>query len=163
MRVGIGYDVHRLTLGRKLILGGVEVPFELGLLGHSDADVLVHSIMDALLGSLSLGDIGQHFPDDDSAYKGIDSLLLLKKVKEIIDERGYQIANIDSIIIAQEPKLKSYIKMMEDNIAGVLELEVDQVSVKATTEEKLGFTGNIQGIKAQAVVLVERKENNEII
>ena len=145
MRIGRGYDVHRLTEGRKLILGGVDIPYEKGLLGHSDADVLLHAIMDALLGAAALGDIGQHFPDSDEAYKGISSLSLLKRVGEILAENGFLIENIDSTVIAQKPKLLPYRPGMMENIADALGLERDRVSVKATTEEGLGFTGNGEG------------------
>lgn len=154
MRLGQGYDVHRLTEGRKLILGGVDIPYEKGLLGHSDADVLLHAIMDALLGAAALGDIGQHFPDSDEAYKGISSLSLLKRVGEILAENGFLIENIDSTVIAQKPKLLPYRPGMMENIADALGLERDRVSVKATTEEGLGFTGNGEGIAAQAVCLL---------
>lgn len=154
MRIGQGYDVHRLVEGRKLILGGVEIPYEKGLLGHSDADVLLHAIMDALLGAAALGDIGQHFPDTDEKYKGISSLELLRRVGEILGENGFLIENIDSTVIAQRPKLLSYRPMMTENIAGALGIEKDQVSVKATTEEGLGFTGTGEGIAAQAVCLL---------
>lgn len=154
MRIGTGYDVHKLTEGRDLILGGVRVPYEKGLLGHSDADVLTHAIMDALLGSLALGDIGQHFPDNDPAYEGISSLKLLAKVKELVDNELYGIENIDATIIAQRPKLASYIPQMKENIAAVLGLCPTQVNIKATTEEGLGFTGAGLGIAAQAVCLV---------
>lgn len=154
MRIGQGYDVHRLTEGRKLILGGVDIPYEKGLLGHSDADVLLHAIMDALLGAAALGDIGQHFPDSDEAYKGISSLSLLKRVGEILAENGFLIENIDSTVIAQKPKLLPYRPGMMENIADALGLERDRVSVKATTEEGLGFTGNGEGIAAQAVCLL---------
>lgn len=157
MRIGHGYDVHRLTEGRKLILGGVEIPYEKGLLGHSDADVLVHAIMDSMLGALALGDIGKHFPDSDPAYKGADSMELLKKVCEIIGEQGYMIGNIDSTVCAQKPKLSPYIETMRENIAKVCGCNVSQVSVKATTEEKLGFTGEGLGISATAVCLLEKK------
>lgn len=162
MRIGIGYDVHKFKKGRDLIIGGVKIPFDLGLDGHSDADVLVHSIMDALLGSLALGDIGLHFPDSDSEYKNIDSILLLKKVKELIEEKDYDISNIDSVVIAQKPKLIDYIEEMRLVISKTLAISIDKVSIKATTEEGLGFTGEIKGIKAEAVVLLERKKN-EII
>lgn len=151
MRVGTGYDVHQLVHGRKLILGGVEIPYEKGLLGHSDADVLIHAIMDALLGAAALGDIGKHFPDTDEAYKGISSMRLLQKVAELIEEQLYVIENIDATIIAQKPKLAPYIQQMKENIANVLGLEENQVNVKATTEEGLGFTGEGRGISAQAV------------
>lgn len=156
MRIGIGYDVHRLVEGRKLILGGVEIPYEKGLLGHSDADVLLHAIMDALLGAAALGDIGQHFPDSDPAYRGCDSRLLLVKVGEILREHGYCVENIDANIIAQRPKLAPYRDEMRENIAADLGLSIDQVSVKATTEEGLGFTGAGEGIAAQAVALILR-------
>ena len=154
MRIGTGYDVHRLVPERNLIVGGVKIPYEKGLLGHSDADVLLHAIMDALLGAAALGDIGLHFPDNDSAYKGISSLLLLKKTGELLLEKGYLIENIDSVIIAQEPKMRPYIEEMRKNIADVLEIEVEQVNVKATTEEGLGFTGAKEGIAASAVCLL---------
>ncbi len=154
MRVGTGYDVHRLVEGRDLILGGVTIPYEKGLLGHSDADVLLHAIMDALLGAAALGDIGQHFPDNDPAYKGISSLELLSRVGEILADNNYVVENIDSTIIAQAPKLKDHIPLMRARIAGALGLEVGQVSVKATTEEHLGFTGAGEGISAQAVCLL---------
>ena len=155
MRIGQGYDVHRLTEGRKLILGGVEIPHEKGLDGHSDADVLVHAIMDALLGAAALGDIGLLFPDTDDAYAGADSLKLLAKVKSVLDEKGYQICNIDSTVIAQRPKLRPYIDAMRCNIAGVLQIDPGKVSVKATTEEHLGFTGREEGIAAQAIALID--------
>ena len=151
MRVGLGYDVHKLVEDRKLILGGVEVPHTLGLLGHSDADVLVHAIMDALLGAAALGDIGKHFPDTDEAYKGADSMVLMARVRELIEEKGYVIENIDATIIAQKPKLRPYIDQMEENIAKVLRIERDQINVKATTEERLGFTGREEGMAAQAI------------
>ena len=154
MRIGTGYDVHRLVPERDLIVGGVKIPYEKGLLGHSDADVLLHAIMDAVLGAAALGDIGLHFPDNDSAYKGISSLLLLKKTGELLLEKGYLIENIDSVIIAQEPKMRPYIEEMRKNIADVLEIEVEQVNVKATTEEGLGFTGAKEGIAASAVCLL---------
>ena len=154
MRVGLGYDVHKLVEGRDLILGGVNIPYEKGLLGHSDADVLVHAIMDALLGAAALGDIGKHFPDTDPAYKGADSLQLLKHVGEILDEHLYVIDNIDATIIAQAPKMRPHIDTMRENIAGVLQIDVSQVNVKATTEEGLGFTGSKEGISAQAICLL---------
>ncbi len=154
MRIGTGYDVHRLTEGRKLIIGGVEIPYEKGLLGHSDADVLLHAVMDAMLGAAALGDIGLHFPDTDPAYEGADSMELLKKCGELLAEKLYFVQNIDATIIAQAPKLRPYIDQMRQNIAGALELEIDQVNVKATTEEHLGFTGEGLGISAQAVCLV---------
>lgn len=155
MRIGHGYDVHKLTENRKLILGGVEIPFELGLLGHSDADVLVHAIMDSLLGAAALGDIGKLFPDTDDAYKGADSMLLLKEVCRVLGENGYKIVNIDSTLIAQKPKLKDYIFSMRENIASVCNIDISAVSVKATTEEKLGFTGRLEGISAHAVCLID--------
>lgn len=151
MRVGIGYDVHRLVEGRKLILGGVEIPHTLGLLGHSDADVLVHAIMDAMLGAAALGDIGQHFPDTDPAYEGADSLQLLAHVGGLLAKEGYAVENIDATVIAQKPKLAPHIQKMRENIADTLHLERSQVNVKATTEERLGFTGREEGISAQAV------------
>lgn len=154
MRIGQGYDVHRLTEGRKLILGGVDIPYEKGLLGHSDADVLLHAIMDALLGAAALGDIGQHFPDTDERYKGISSIELLKRVGELLEKNGFLIENIDSTIIAQRPKLSGYRPQMTANIAAALGIEKEQVSVKATTEEGLGFTGAGEGIAAQAVCLL---------
>ena len=151
MRVGMGYDVHKLVEGRDLILGGVKVPHTLGLLGHSDADVLLHAIMDALLGAAALGDIGKHFPDTDPKYKGISSLKLLAHVGELIAQKGYAVENIDATVIAQKPKLRPYIEEMEKNIADTLGISEDQVNVKATTEEGLGFTGNETGISAQAI------------
>ena len=159
MRIGSGYDVHRLTEGRKLILGGVEIPFEKGLLGHSDADVLVHAVMDALLGAAALGDIGKHFPDTDPAYKGADSMQLLKEVRRLIEEKAYFIENIDATVIAQRPKLAGYIPQMKKNIADVLGLSEEQVNVKATTEEGLGFTGEGLGIAASAVCLLSEIQN----
>ena len=154
MRIGQGYDVHKLVQGRDLILGGVNIPYEKGLLGHSDADVLVHAVMDALLGAAALGDIGQHFPDTDPAYKGISSIELLKKVGELLDGKGYVIENIDATIIAQRPKLAQYRPQMAANIADALHLDVSRVSVKATTEEGLGFTGTGEGISSQAITLL---------
>lgn len=154
MRVGMGYDVHKLVEGRKLILGGVEIPHTLGLLGHSDADVLLHAIMDALLGAAALGDIGKHFPDTDPAYKGISSMKLLEHVGKLIEEKGYVIDNIDATIIAQKPKLRPYIEEMEQNIAKALGISKEQVNVKATTEEGLGFTGTEQGISSQAICML---------
>lgn len=155
MRIGHGYDVHKLTDNRKLILGGVDIPFELGLLGHSDADVLVHAIMDSLLGAAALGDIGKLFPDTDKAYEGADSIMLLRQVCRVLDDNGYKIVNIDSTLIAQKPKLKDYINSMRKNIAEACLIDVSAVSVKATTEEKLGFTGRLEGISAHAVCLIE--------
>lgn len=156
IRIGNGYDVHVLTEGRKLMLGGVEILHTKGVLGHSDGDVLVHAIMDAILGALALGDIGQHFPDTDMKYENIDSTILLKRVKELITKRGYKIINLDSIIVLQKPKVKPYIEAMRKRIAEVLEIDVEQVSVKATTEEKLGFTGDESGVKSYCVVLLEK-------
>ena len=154
MRIGQGYDVHRLVEGRKLIIGGVDIPYEKGLLGHSDADVLLHAVMDALLGAAALGDIGQHFPESDERYKGISSIALLKEVGKILQENGYMIENIDSTVIAQRPKLLPYRPQMAENIAAALGIEKEQVSVKATTEEGLGFTGTGEGISAQAIALL---------
>lgn len=151
MRVGIGYDVHRLTEDRKLILGGVEIAHDLGLDGHSDADVLIHAVMDALLGAAALGDIGKHFPDTDEAYRGISSMKLLAHVGELLQQQGYVIENIDATVIAQKPKLRPYMAQMEQNIAKVLAIADNQVNVKATTEEGLGFTGRQEGISAQAI------------
>ena len=155
MRIGTGYDVHRLVPDRKLIIGGVEIPYEKGLLGHSDADVLLHAICDAMLGAAALGDIGRHFPDSDPAYRGISSLLLLQKTAELLEERLFFIENIDATIIAQAPKLAPFIPGMKSNIAKALGLEESQVNVKATTEEGLGFTGAGEGIAAQAVCLIQ--------
>lgn len=157
MRIGQGYDVHRLSVGRELILGGEEIPYDKGLDGHSDADVLVHAIMDALLGAAALGDIGRHFPDTEEQYKGISSIELLRRVGKILFEYGYSIVNIDSTVIAQKPKLAPFISMMRKNIADALQIDVSKVSVKATTEEGLGFTGNCEGIAAQAVCLIEEE------
>ena len=155
MRIGHGYDVHRLVEGRDLILGGVRIPHETGLLGHSDADVLLHAVSDALLGAAGLGDIGKHFPDTDPQYKGADSLKLLQIVGEKVKEAGYRISNIDVTMIAQRPKLRPSIRMMEFNMAGALDLDVSRVNVKATTEERLGFTGQEQGMACHAVCLLE--------
>ena len=155
MRIGHGYDVHKLTEGRKLILGGVDIPYDKGLLGHSDADVLTHAIMDALLGAAALGDIGKLFPDNDPAYAGADSLVLLERVGERIAQAGYRVGNIDATILAQRPKLAPHIPQMRANLAHRLGLDVDQVSVKATTEEGLGFTGAGEGMAAHAVCLLE--------
>lgn len=157
MRIGIGYDVHRLVEDRKLIIGGVEIPFEKGLLGHSDADVLLHSIMDALLGAAAEGDIGRHFPDTDKQYKGISSIKLLEKVKEILDKDGFNIINIDSIIIAQKPKMAPYIENMRKSISDVLSITIEQINIKATTEEGLGFTGDGNGISAKTICLLTTK------
>ncbi|MBP1743512.1 MAG: 2-C-methyl-D-erythritol 2,4-cyclodiphosphate synthase [Firmicutes bacterium] len=156
MRIGIGYDVHKLVEDRALILGGENIPYERGLLGHSDADVLIHAIMDALLGAAALGDIGKHFPDSDKRYSGISSILLLKNVGGLLESKNYRVVNIDSVIIAQKPKMAPFIQQMRLNIAEALNLEVDQVSVKATTEEGLGFTGRSEGISSQSVCLLEK-------
>lgn len=158
MRIGHGYDVHRLTENRKLILGGVSIPYEKGLLGHSDADVLVHAVMDSLLGALALGDIGKHFPDTDPRYKGADSIELLKHVTGLINEKGYTLGNLDATVIAQAPKLAPYIEQMRKNIADAVGCDISQVNVKATTEEKLGFTGDGSGISAHCVCLLTEKD-----
>ena len=155
-RIGNGYDVHKLVVGRKLILGGIEIPHNLGLLGHSDADVLVHAIMDGLLGALALGDIGKHFPDTDDKYKGISSIKLLKDVACLIKNKGYEVVNIDSIVAAEQPKLKPYIDEMRKQVAEALGVEIEEISIKATTEERLGFTGREEGIKSYAVVLLKK-------
>ena len=157
MRIGHGYDVHRLAEGRRCIIGGVDIPHETGLLGHSDADVLTHAVMDALLGALALGDIGKHFPDTDPRYAGADSLALLRHVAALIDKEGWQLGNLDATVLAQAPKLAPHIMQMRENLAAALGCAVGQVSVKATTEEKLGFTGAKQGIAAHCVCLLERK------
>ena len=157
MRIGHGYDVHRLVEGRKLIMGGVDIPYEKGLLGHSDADVLLHAIADAILGALGEGDIGRHFPDTDPAFKGADSLKLLAHVMAIADQRGYELGNLDATIVAQRPKMAPHIPVMCANIARVLKSTVGQINVKATTEEGLGFTGSGEGISAHAVVLLIRR------
>ena len=154
MRIGTGYDVHRLTEDRKLILGGVEIEYEKGLLGHSDADVLIHAIMDALLGAAALGDIGKHFPDTDDAYKGISSIKLLEEVGRKVEEAGFFVENIDATIIAQKPKMRPYIDQMRENIAKALQIDITQVNVKATTEEGLGFTGSMEGISSQAICML---------
>lgn len=158
MRIGHGYDVHRLVEGRKLILGGVEIPYEKGLDGHSDADVLTHALMDALLGAAALGDIGKLFPDNDDAFLGADSIELLKKVCAVLDAKGYEIGNVDCTAIAQRPKLAPYISVMRGILAEAMKIDIDCVSVKATTEEKLGFTGEGLGISAHAVALIDRKK-----
>ena len=158
-RVGCGYDVHRLVEGRKLILGGVEIPYERGLLGHSDADVLLHALMDALLGAAAMGDIGLHFPDNDPAYEGADSRMLLRKVKGMLVNSGYVINNVDMTVIAQAPRLRPYIEKMQENIAADLVIPADRVNVKATTEEHLGFTGRGEGISAQAVCSIDRMQD----
>lgn len=155
-RIGHGYDVHRLAEGRRLILGGVDIPYEKGLLGHSDADVLVHAIMDSILGALALGDIGKLFPDNDSAYKGADSMKLLEQVVSIAEEKGFTVGNIDSTILCQAPKLAGYIDNMRENIAKACNTDVGNISVKATTEEKLGFTGSGEGIAAHAVCIMQK-------
>lgn len=159
MRVGMGYDVHRLVEDRDLIIGGVKIPYEKGLLGHSDADVLLHAISDALLGAAALGDIGKHFPDTDPAYKGISSLLLLEKVGQLLEEKGFLIENIDATIIAQAPKMRPHIDTMRENIAKALGITVEQVNVKATTEEGLGFTGSGEGISSQAICMLTSPYN----
>lgn len=159
MRIGMGYDVHRLMEGRDLILGGVKIPYEKGLLGHSDADVLLHAVMDALLGAAALGDIGKHFPDTDPAYEGASSMRLLEHVGKLLEERLYVVENIDATIIAQRPKMAPHIEKMRRNIAAALHLELDQVNVKATTEEGLGFTGTGEGISAQAVACLDSIRN----
>ncbi len=155
-RIGHGYDVHRLVPGRALILGGVNVPYEKGLLGHSDADVLVHAVMDALLGALALGDIGYHFPDTDPTYEGASSMVLLSRVAEMMQARGYHVGNIDATVLAERPKLRPYIATMQENVAEALGCSTEQVNIKATTEEKLGFTGAGEGIAAHAVCLLEK-------
>ena len=157
-RTGIGFDAHALVEGRPLVIGGVNIPHSRGLLGHSDADVLVHAVMDAILGALALGDIGEHFPDTDDEFKGADSLVLLSRVQKIIEDKGYSCENLDSIIIAEKPNLKSYIGEMRENLASVLKINLDQLSIKATTTEHMGFTGREEGIAAQAIVLL--KSNN---
>ena len=156
IRIGSGYDVHQLTEGRKLVLGGVEIPFERGLLGHSDADVLVHALMDALLGAAALGDIGRHFPDTDEEYRGISSLVLLSKVKELLSENFYSIGNADVTVIAQKPKISPYIEEMRANISEVLDIEISRINIKGTTTERLGFTGREEGIAAEAVCSIYR-------
>ncbi len=155
MRIGHGYDVHRLVEGRRLIIGGVDIPYDKGLLGHSDADVLTHAIMDSILGALALGDIGKHFPDTSSEFCGIDSLVLLGRVASLMRERGYAISNIDATVIAQAPKMSPFIEKMRENIAKVLETDINNVNIKATTEEKLGFTGEGLGVSAHSVCLLK--------
>jgi 2-C-methyl-D-erythritol 2,4-cyclodiphosphate synthase len=155
MRIGTGYDVHRLVEGKNLIIGGVHIPYGKGLLGHSDADVLLHAIMDSLLGAAALGDIGKHFPDSDVKYKNINSMKLLEEVKNLIGHNGYKIINVDATIIAQNPKVSPYIEKMRENIAGVLDISIDMINVKATTEEGLGFTGKGEGIAAQGICLID--------
>ncbi|KXZ38951.1 2-C-methyl-D-erythritol 2,4-cyclodiphosphate synthase [Alkalithermobacter thermoalcaliphilus JW-YL-7 = DSM 7308] len=156
MRVGIGYDVHKLVEGRDLYIGGVKIPYEKGLLGHSDADVLLHAIKDALLGAAALGDIGRHFPDTDDKYKGVSSLFLLKQVNDKLKNKGYKCNNVDCIIVAQKPKMAPYIHQMRENIAKALEIDIDDVNVKATTTEKLGFEGREEGISAHAIVSIDK-------
>ncbi|MBQ8278662.1 MAG: 2-C-methyl-D-erythritol 2,4-cyclodiphosphate synthase [Roseburia sp.] len=162
MRVGLGYDVHKLVEGRDLIIGGVTIPHTLGLLGHSDADVLLHAIMDAVLGAAGLGDIGKHFPDTDPAYKGISSIKLMEHVAALIEEKGYVVENIDATIIAQKPKMRPHIPQMEENIAKAMNISVDQINVKATTEEGLGFTGTEQGISSQAICCLTTIYENSV-
>ena len=157
IRVGHGYDVHRFADDRKLILGGVDIPYEKGLLGHSDADVLVHAIMDSMLGAAALGDIGIHFPDTDPKYSGADSIELLKEVVRLLKEKGFAVSNIDATVIAQKPKLKPYIEKMRERIANAMDTDIENVSIKATTEEKLGFTGRLEGISAHCVSLIEKE------
>lgn len=157
MRIGIGYDVHQLCENRKLILGGVEIPFERGLLGHSDADVLIHAIMDAILGALGLGDIGKHFPDKDPAYSGISSVKLLQRVTQLMKQNGYKIGNVDAVVIAQRPKIGPHFPAMKEILAGAMECDPERINLKATTEEKLGFTGREEGMAAEAVCLLEKE------
>lgn len=157
MRIGLGYDVHKLVNDRKLILGGVDIPYEKGLLGHSDADVLIHAIMDSILGAAALGDIGKHFPDNDKVYKCISSIILLGKVGTLLENSNYEIINIDSTIIAQSPKMAPYISLMRENISAALRISIDLVNVKATTEEGLGFTGSGEGISSQSICLIKNK------
>lgn len=157
MRIGIGYDVHKLCENRKLILGGVYIPFELGLLGHSDADVLLHAISDALLGAAALGDIGKHFPDTDQSYKNIDSMILLDRVNNLLKENNYIISNIDATVVCQKPKLAPYIEQMRNNISACLKVDISQVNIKATTTETLGFEGRKEGISSHAVCLIEKR------
>lgn len=162
MRVGLGYDVHKLVENRKLILGGVEIPYEKGLLGHSDADVLIHAIMDSLLGACALGDIGRHFPDTDNDFKGISSITLLKETGRLILKAGYKVNNIDATIIAQKPKMLPYIENMRENISKALDINIDMINIKATTEEGLGFTGELLGISAQSIASVESHKDSKI-
>jgi 2-C-methyl-D-erythritol 2,4-cyclodiphosphate synthase len=157
MRIGHGYDVHKLVEGRELILGGVHIPHSLGLLGHSDADVLLHAISDAILGAAALGDIGKHFPDTDERFRGADSLVLLREVVRLVEQEGYRLGNLDAIVIAQQPKLRPYIDNMRQNIADACHADISQISVKATTEERLGFTGREEGISAHCVCLLEKE------
>lgn len=155
MRIGIGIDAHRLVEGRPLILGGVEIPYEQGLLGHSDADVLTHAVMDALLGALALGDIGQHFPPSEESYRGADSVILLRRVMHLIGQKGYQVGNLDAVIVAQAPKLAAFIPKMRERLAAAMETPLERISIKATTTERMGYEGRGEGISAQAVVLLE--------
>ena len=155
IRIGHGYDVHRFAQNRDLILGGVKIEYDMGLLGHSDADVLLHAVSDALLGAAALGDIGRHFPDSDDRYKGIDSMILLKHVVALLEEKGYRVGNIDATVIAQQPKIGKFTRQMAENIADACKIDASAVNVKATTEEKLGFTGRLEGISAHAVCLIE--------
>ena len=157
IRVGMGYDVHKLTEGRELILGGVTIPYEKGLLGHSDADVLLHAVMDALLGAAALGDIGRHFPDTDPKWKGVNSQIILKEVWHMMDERGYRLGNADTLIMIEKPKMAPHIQKMRENFAEAMHCEIDRISVKATRGEKIGFVGRREGVMAQAVVLLEEK------
>ncbi len=159
MRIGQSTDIHRLVRNRDLILGGVNIPYELGLDGHSDADVLLHAIIEALIGAMGLGDIGTHFPDNDDTYKGISSLILLEKTGKLLEENNYEVINIDSLILIQEPKMRPYIPQMRKNIAETLGINIDQVNVKATTGERMGYVGNKEGVVAQAVVLIERRQD----
>jgi len=159
MRVGIGYDVHRLVKDRDMIIGGVSIPYELGLDGHSDADVLLHAIMDAMLGAAALGDIGKHFPDTDPAYKGVSSMKLLEKVRDLVEEEGYFVGNIDATIIAQKPKMRPYIDEMRQNVAKALGVDLSCINIKATTEEGLGFTGKMEGISSQAICMLVSPAN----
>ena len=155
MRIGQEYDVHRLAEGRKLIIGGVDIPYEKGLLGHSDADVLLHAVMDALLGAAALGDIGKHFPDTDERFKGADSIKLMEYVRDMLTEKGYQVGNVDATIIAQRPKMRPYIDAMRERVAEALKVDIDRINIKATTEEELGFTGEGLGISCQSIALIE--------
>ncbi|MCR4722357.1 MAG: 2-C-methyl-D-erythritol 2,4-cyclodiphosphate synthase [Eubacteriales bacterium] len=159
MRIGFGYDVHAFKEGRKLIIGGVEIPYRMGLDGHSDADVLTHAVMDAILGSLALGDIGQHFPDNDDSYLNIDSFILLGRVREMMEEHGYRLVNLDSVVVAQEPRLSGYIPEMRERYARALNVDMSRISVKATTEERMGFTGSLGGIKAYCTCLIDNADS----
>lgn len=161
MRIGQSTDIHCLVKGRKLILGGVEIPHHLGLLGHSDADALIHAIAEAILGALALGDLGKHFPDTDEKYKDVSSLVILKRVQEMMDEAGYKLNNVDALIMIEKPKMTPYIDQMRENVANILKCDLNQISIKATRGEGIGFVGHQEGVQAQAVVLVERKNENE--